>query len=359
MAKGSEMGGAKTVKEKPTQGRPLFDQRTVWLSGLMGVGFVVLGVLVWVARPPAAREGGGLEPERQREWAAALVEAELYEPAIEAYEKYLASPGLTEEQRAKTRYVVADLYLEKLQNYPQAMANYLQVKYLFPDSDLTSQVNSKIVECLEKMGRSLDAQAELKAATSLKEEEKDKKPGRGPVVAKIGEREITMGELEDEIDRLPAYRKREFSDENKKFEFLQQYVATELLYDTAQRRGLDRDPQILAQVAQMKKGLMVERLIDEEVRQKVTITEDDLKLYYEAHKDRYVEKKEGPGKRQKSLAEVRDQVEADLRREREESAYQALVKRMLEAEKAQIFEEHFPGRQVGAPSGDVSGGSGS
>jgi peptidyl-prolyl cis-trans isomerase C len=156
----------------------------------------------------------------------------------------------------------------------------------------------------------------------------------GPVVAKIGNREITQGELEKKI--APGV-----SDPAQQFQALQQYVLRELLYNAAKRRGLDRDKDVTAQTFEFKKDLMAQHLLREELGQ-VQVSDQNVELYYQAHRDRYVERKEGAKPRQKTLAEIRPQVEADLRQERMGQAQQGLLQKLLKAENAQIFAEQFP-----------------
>jgi len=76
--------------------------------------------------------------------------------------------------------------------------------------------------------------------------------------------------------------------------------------------------------------MMVQKLLDQEVRKKVKVTPEDVKLYYEAHKDRYVKKKDGKVVGRQTLLEARRQVEADLRREREQAAQQKLLQQVLQ-----------------------------
>jgi len=84
------------------------------------------------------------------------------------------------------------------------MAYYLKVKHVFPESNLVDNVNKKIVECLERLQRSADAKQALDEATSLEDgSARESRPGT--VVARIGDRDITSGDLEYHIGQLPDY----------------------------------------------------------------------------------------------------------------------------------------------------------
>ena len=85
---------------------------------------------------------------------------------------------------------------------------------------------------------------------------------------------------------------------------------------------------------------MVQKYLEEEIAGQVEISDEDIQLYYDAHKDKYVEKDEqGNVKRQKAFREVRREVAEDLLRERQQKAYNDLLDRMVETEDAKIFAD--------------------
>jgi len=301
---------------------------------LLGVIVLLLGLLLLLQFRGSGRRVG-ISPQDSRELADQLAEKELYEQAIAEYDHYLQDPSLSPKLRANTNYLVGNLYMEKLHDYQNAMARYIKAKFIYPRTELKNEINRRIVECLERVGRSLDAQQEMEQATSLKGE---KPQGKGPVVARMGKREITLGELNDQIEKLPPYMRSTFQERDKKVDFLKQYIATELMYDTAKRRGYDRDKNIIEGTFQAKKNLMVQKLIQDEIKGAVHIGDSDLKLYYQAHKDKYVEEKGGK-RRQLPFLEARERVKQDLAQERENQAYERLVQRMLRAEDVKIYDD--------------------
>jgi hypothetical protein len=105
---------------------------------------------------------------------------------------------------------------------------------------------------------------------------------------------------------------------------------------------MDNDAEVIEGAFQTKKALMVRKLLQERVESKIDIKEEDLELHYQAHKDDFVEKADG-GKegRQKSFAEVRQQVQEALYRERYARAYQDLIERMVLAENVQFFHDRL------------------
>ncbi len=189
------------------------------------------------------------------------------------------------------------------------------------------------MECLERMGRTLDAKAVLSERVNLQKYEP--KP-KDEVVAKLGERVITRADLEARIGDLPPYLQNQYKDEKKKLEFLRQYLAQELLYEAAKRRGLDKDGDVIRQTFEMKKGLMVGKLLEEEVRDKCNVTDKEVELYYNAHKDEF--KREG---KIRSLQEVRPEIESAIQREKEEEEVKKLIQKLLTGEEVEIYEDRF------------------
>lgn len=282
--------------------------------------------------------GTGVKPEVAREFANTLYNEQLYEQAVREYTHYLSTYSIDDKERANINFIIAGIYFERLQDYHNALANYLKVKHVFPGSPLVDEANKQIVACLERLERSADAQQALAESAALDPTEIPKKRP-GAVVARIGNREITQGDLDFEISQLPPYMQSEFQDREKKLEFLKGYIATELLYDTAKRKGLDQDKDVIAGTFQAKRGLMVNKLVQEEIAQKIELDEETLQLYFQAHKEHYaVRDDDGNIIEEKLYQDVREQVAKDYSQEKFQENYESLVQRMMKAEETQIFE---------------------
>jgi tetratricopeptide (TPR) repeat protein len=274
----------------------------------------------------------------RRELAADLLNRSLFKQAIAEYEGYLDHYDVDETEQANITFIIANTYFDRLKLYDEALAHYLKIKHLYPESKVVEQVNKRIIACLERLDRSTDAQQALDEAVQA-DPAKVVKQRPGAVVAKIGNREITQGDLNFEIDQLPPTARDQFRSKDKKLEFLKEFVATELLYDTAKRAGLENDSQVVEGAFQAKKMLMVRRLVQDKIAAKINIAESDLDLYYQAHKDDYAEKdKDGKVTREKSLSEVRQQVAQDLYRQKYQDAFQSLMNQMTLAENVQFYE---------------------
>ena len=280
-----------------------------------------------------------VEADRVREYAGDLVNRELFAQAIDQYQYYLDSFQIEPRERANVNYIIANTYFDRLKDYENALAYYLKIKHYYPDNPLMDEVNKRVIASLERLERSADAQQVLDETVQL-DPEKVRKSRPGAVVAEIGDRQITAGDLTFEINQLPPSVREQFSSPEKKIDFLREYVATELMYDTAKRAGLDKNPEVIEGAFQSKKMLMVSTLLKERVAAKVDIDNDDLELYYNANKEKYAEKNhEGTSVNQPSLDEVREQVYQDLYRREYTQAYQDLIDRMILAEKVRFYPD--------------------
>ncbi len=265
----------------------------------------------------------------------------LYEASIQEYLHYLDVYSVEADRRANTYYTIANIYFERLNDYTKALEFYFKIKYLYPESKLQTEVGKRLVSCLERLDKSTDAQRIYEQDAALDKDAVE--PNRpGEVLAEIGERKITQGDLDFEIMRLPVYLQENFKEKAKKQELLKQMVLQELLYDSAKRKGLDQDKEVLDGAFRAKKTMMAEKILQQELKSKVQIEPQDVELYYLAHKDKYTEKDDnGKQVRQKSLQEVQQQAAQDLAMERQQKAYQEYAARLMKAENVKIYDKRI------------------
>ncbi len=282
--------------------------------------------------------------EKKRELANALYNQQLYAQAVEEYRDYLENYDLAEKEQANITYMIANIYFDRLHDYENALSYYLRIKYLYPNSNLQREASKKMVECLERLKRSTDAQMMIEQEAALDESQKTRsRPGE--VIARIGNREITTGDLQYELNRLPVYLREKIKTREQKLEFLKNYIVQELLYDSAKRKGLDKDKEVREGVFQAQKSLMTQKLLQQEIENEVQLdkySNADVELYFKANKEKYAEK-DSSGKiiKMPSFEEVQEQVAQDFIQEKQQEAYQRLIERLMKAEKVEIYENKF------------------
>jgi tetratricopeptide (TPR) repeat protein len=294
------------------------------LTGLL----LVVSILIYLQVRGSAEVK--LNFSQQQELASELLDNKLYTQAVAEYQRLLDSGRLDKKKQANINYIIGNIYMNELNDYENAAARFVNAKFLDPGSELKDKINKNLVICFERMGRSLEAQKQLERSTDLNQSKTEKKGGA--VIARIGDREITRSELEDEVEKLPPSVQSQFKAKEGKLKFLQGYIGSELLYHTALRRGLDKDKEVEEGILQVTKQMMINKLLTQEIPQDVQISENEIKLYYDAHKEEFKDKK---------LEEVRSQIESELKKMKQQEAYGKLVSKMMEAEKVKIYDDQF------------------
>jgi peptidyl-prolyl cis-trans isomerase C len=113
---------------------------------------------------------------------------------------------------------------------------------------------------------------------------------RAPL-AKIDDVTITLGELQERINRQSPYIRARYTSLEQKKEFLDSLIRFEVLAREAARRGLDKDPEVIRTMKQV----MIQKLMRDELDAKITadtVTDADMKAYYEANLADYVKPEE-------------------------------------------------------------------
>ena len=254
------------------------------LAVVVCAGLWVFGVVRFPGEPAATQ----IRSEMPRELASKLLSVGLIDQAIEQYARYFNEGGLPPQAKADIAYTVGRLCADQ-GRYEEALTWLYQVEMLDPDTKLKDEVGPKIVSCLEHLGRFSSAQYTLDARSSI--DKKDAKAFRGSKpVARIGKDVITLEEVDRALDALPEWMRTPFQKPGKKEEFLKQYVAEELLYRKAKRLEYDKDAQVRKQTDTALRQIMIQKVLEKEVKDKVTIQDEDISLYYRANSDRYKEK---------------------------------------------------------------------
>ena len=81
----------------------------------------------------------------------------------------------------------------------------------------------------------------------------------------------------------------QFKTSKAKEQFLNQYLAQEILYRQAVEQNLLQDTAVKEQLNAMTRSVLAQELMNRELASKINITESDLQTYYNANKDHYLE----------------------------------------------------------------------
>jgi peptidyl-prolyl cis-trans isomerase C len=107
----------------------------------------------------------------------------------------------------------------------------------------------------------------------------------GPFLAKVGNTAITQADFDREMKSLPEYAQQMFNTPDGKQRFLDELVKKEILYQEAMKRGLENTPEFNQKVADFKKLTLISELIDKEVISKSKVSDQEIKDYYNKHKE--------------------------------------------------------------------------
>lgn len=102
------------------------------------------------------------------------------------------------------------------------------------------------------------------------------------VVAAVGDRDITFGELQDVLDSLPVFARMRYQSLERRRDFLEAYVQYVVLALAAEAEGYGKDPVVLERL----KGDLVDRFLQERVDLKVKTTDIPdaaVRAWYDGH----------------------------------------------------------------------------
>ncbi len=295
----------------------------------------------------------GLTPSEKelKDLALKLEKQELGRQAIDAWKEYLSSAVLNGDETAKIWYRIGKIYQEK-GDFDNALdAFYRSESFSRPD-DIRNEINRRIQECLESAGRFAALRYELGdrvGETLGADNNKSITPGSGQrIVAEIGSYKITREELDKKIEDLIESRisglsrylppdrinrekenlLKQYSSENGRRMFLEQYIIEEMLYRKAREDRLAETPQVKDSIKEMERNLLASKVLENAYKDEIKVTETDVKNYYEANKNKYVKKEKDDTERQLEFDEVRDKATLDLMSEKEKDVQTNLLSQL-------------------------------
>ena len=105
-----------------------------------------------------------------------------------------------------------------------------------------------------------------------------------PVIAQVGPAKLTLDDLRDlEADSANA----DFMDDQIR-SYVYRWVDRQVLYQAALAKKLDLRPDIRKELDQLRKDLIIQYFLDENLKQEPQISEADIQRYYDQHRDDFV-----------------------------------------------------------------------
>ncbi len=109
-----------------------------------------------------------------------------------------------------------------------------------------------------------------------------------PVIARVGDLEITQRDLDLRYEELPSNAKQRFSGDGWEVRFLHYMVDEALIVQEAQRRKLDRDPKVSQMLISQRREVLKGAMRNYALMQDKQPTEEQLRHYFELNKDKYM-----------------------------------------------------------------------
>lgn len=299
----------------------------VWAA--LGLAAVAVALLAWQALHPAGR--GAASADLAREVGAKLKAAGVLDQAAQQYESYLGAAAEPAAERAAIAYSLGAAYLEN-GRYAEALRWLYEAETLGP-GELASATASKIVLCLERLGKVHAAEAALKARSGLGGPAAPAaRSGEDPVVATISGEPIYRSAVQAELDALPPELAGQLKAAGREAEMVQKVVGDELLFRKAEKLGIEQDPALQKTLASLRRQALIARFLEREVFAKVAVAETDLENFFAANKERYSEK---------TLAEARARVERDYRLKKAQGLAQQMIESELSTQDVKLYPERM------------------
>jgi peptidyl-prolyl cis-trans isomerase C len=115
----------------------------------------------------------------------------------------------------------------------------------------------------------------------------------GKELVRINNVSISLEEFRQMSEKQPLEGKIRLVSEKGLRGFLENYVITrEVLYQDAKKKGLDKKKEILVRVEDFKRAMVIDALLEEELRGKDEVSDSEVQKYYQENQDRFTEPRE-------------------------------------------------------------------
>jgi peptidyl-prolyl cis-trans isomerase C len=143
---------------------------------------------------------------------------------------------------------------------------------------------------------------------------------KGPYLAKINGVEINEQDIKEEFELLPPEIQQLYATEDGMESLLDELVKKEILYQEGKKRGYQQVDEFKEQVDEFKRRLTIAHLLSDEVEEKVSVSDKEIRDFYDSNRDKFV--REVPGKEEPEVIEfemvenlIRDRLVAENQKE--------------------------------------------
>jgi hypothetical protein len=309
----------------------------VIVAALVAMG-LALGLFFGTGGMKKGREGvsSDLSGKKLEELALKFEDQKLPGAAARTWTEYLESMRPGKDEVAQIWFRIGKLYQDG-SDFERALEAYYRSEAIAKVDELEPEISKRTSECLEALGKFAALNYELEERTAVA---KNDSTGGKDVLAEVGTWKITRADLdmmiEAEIDAqlsqlagslTPEERQKQKAKllesvlkQGERDKWLQRFIAEEMLYRRAREEKLADDPEFRALTRNLERKILAQKLLDDEFAKRIAITSDDLKMYYEGHKDEF--KKDG---KEQPFDQVKTDVYGAVRMQKEMEIQQQIL----------------------------------
>jgi peptidyl-prolyl cis-trans isomerase C len=149
---------------------------------------------------------------------------------------------------------------------------------------IVSLLVAAVVACQKPDQATSESKATTPPATSAPTA--DAADAQGEVLATYGGKRLTTGRVTKEMERLPAPSRTYLQTPDRKRQFVENMVLNDLLFAEGQKLGYDKSEDIDRQVNDLRRRLVVQKVV-REFQKAPEISDEQAKAYYDANPNLY------------------------------------------------------------------------
>ena len=111
---------------------------------------------------------------------------------------------------------------------------------------------------------------------------KDSKKGGNALVAKVDKSALTLEALDKQLENMRMPQMKSVTPDMKK-DMVERWIESELLFQEAKKKGIDKKEDVLQRVEDMKKQVMIQALMQEKMKE-IQVSAEEAEQYFNDHK---------------------------------------------------------------------------
>jgi peptidyl-prolyl cis-trans isomerase C len=115
----------------------------------------------------------------------------------------------------------------------------------------------------------------------------------GKELVRINDVSISLEEFQQMLEKQPLEGKMRLLSEKETRDFLENYlIPREVLYQEAKKKGLDQKKEVLAKIEDARRAILIDALLEEGLRGKGEVSEEEIQRYYKENQSLFTEPQE-------------------------------------------------------------------